>query len=85
MAYTFKKTLNNMAIGGSIFDEAGSKLVKDLVEKAKRNNVELVFPIDYVTADKFDKNATVRYPCSYSNSRPTDALIFPFKLDWLRD
>lgn len=30
-----------------------------MVEKAKKNNVELVFPVDYVTADKFDKNAQV--------------------------
>ena len=31
-----------------------------LVEKAKKNNVKLVFPIDYITADKFDKDAKVR-------------------------
>lgn len=59
MAFTFKKTLENVAIGTSLFDEEGSKKVKDLVEKAKKNNVELVLPVDYVTADKFDKNATV--------------------------
>lgn len=46
-------------IGTSLFDEAGSKQVKDLVEKAKKNNVKLVFPVDYVTADKFDKDAKV--------------------------
>jgi phosphoglycerate kinase len=34
--------------------------VSDLVEKARRNNVELVFPVDYVTADKFAKDAKVR-------------------------
>lgn len=48
-----------MQIGTSLFDEAGSKKVKDLVEKAKANNVKLVFPVDYVTADKFDKDAQV--------------------------
>lgn len=42
-----------------MFDEAGSKQVEDLVEKAKKNNVKLVFPVDYVTADKFDKDAKV--------------------------
>ncbi|KAL0247231.1 phosphoglycerate kinase [Cryptococcus tetragattii IND107] len=57
MSFTFKKTLNNVEIGTSLFDEAGSKQVKDLVEKAKKNNVKLVFPVDYVTADKFDKDA----------------------------
>jgi len=57
MAFTFKKTLENVAIGNSLFDVAGSSNVEALVEKARRNNVELVFPVDYITADKFDKNA----------------------------
>lgn len=57
MAFTFKKTLENVKIGDSLFDEAGSKTVKDLVEKAKKNNVKIVLPVDYITADKFDKNA----------------------------
>ena len=30
-----------------------------MVEKAKLKNVKLVFPVDYVTADKFDKDAQV--------------------------
>ncbi|KAL2121331.1 hypothetical protein VTJ04DRAFT_5358 [Mycothermus thermophilus] len=57
MAFTFKKTLDNMAIGTSLFDEAGAKTVPDLVEKAKRNGVKLVLPVDFITADKFDPNA----------------------------
>lgn len=57
MAFTFKKTLDNIPIGNSLFDEAGSKTVKELVEKAKKNNVKLVLPVDYITADKFDANA----------------------------
>ncbi|PQE06321.1 phosphoglycerate kinase protein [Rutstroemia sp. NJR-2017a WRK4] len=57
MAFTFKKTLENVKIGNSLFDEAGSKTVKDLVEKAKKNNVELVLPCDYITADNFAKDA----------------------------
>lgn len=59
MAFTFKKTLENVKIGNSLFDEAGSKTVGDLVEKAKKNNVKLVLPVDYVTADKFSKDAQV--------------------------
>jgi len=58
MAFTFKKTLANVAIGNSLFDEAGSAKVAALVEKAKAKNVKLVFPVDYITADKFDKDAT---------------------------
>lgn len=57
MAFTFKKTLENVKIGNSLFDEAGSKTVAGLVEKAKKNNVELVLPVDYITADKFAKDA----------------------------
>ncbi|KAJ4488256.1 phosphoglycerate kinase [Lentinula aciculospora] len=58
MAFTFKKTLENIAIGNSLFDAPGSEKVKGLVEKAQKNNVKLVFPVDYITADKFDKDAT---------------------------
>lgn len=59
MAFTFKKTLNNISIGNSLFDQAGSEKVAGLIEKAKKNNVKVVFPVDYVTAEKFDKNAKV--------------------------
>ncbi|KAI0282129.1 phosphoglycerate kinase [Russula aff. rugulosa BPL654] len=59
MAFTFKKTLENVAIGNSLFDATGSNNVAALVEKARKNNVQLVFPVDYITADKFDKNALV--------------------------
>lgn len=57
MAFTFKKTLDNMSIGNSLFDEAGAKTVPQLVEKAKKNNVKVVLPVDFITADKFDKDA----------------------------
>ena len=62
MAYTFKKTLNGMKIGSSLYDEAGSQIVQGLIEKAKKNNVELIFPVDYVTADTFSKDAKVTFP-----------------------
>jgi len=32
-----------------------------LVEKAEKNNVKLVLPVDYITADKFAKDAKVGY------------------------
>ncbi|KAJ7849097.1 phosphoglycerate kinase [Mycena olivaceomarginata] len=57
MAFTFKKTLENVKIGNSLFDAPGAEKVAGLVEKAKKNNVKLVFPIDYITADKFAKDA----------------------------
>ncbi|KAG1298257.1 hypothetical protein G6F66_001873 [Rhizopus arrhizus] len=61
MAFTFKKTLDNVKIGKSLFDEAGSKLVENLVKKAAEKNVKLVFPIDFVTADKFAPDAKTGY------------------------
>ena len=57
MAFTFKKTLEGVSIGDSLFDQAGSEKVAALVEKAKKNNVELVLPVDYVTADAFSATA----------------------------
>ncbi|KAA1469587.1 phosphoglycerate kinase [Dentipellis sp. KUC8613] len=57
MAFTFKKVLDHVAIGNSLFDEPGAQKVHEIVDKAKKNNVQLVFPVDYITADKFDKNA----------------------------
>ncbi|CAH0057073.1 unnamed protein product [Clonostachys solani] len=57
MAFTFKKVLNDVAIGASLFDEAGAKTVESLVKKAKDKNVKIVLPVDYITADKFDKDA----------------------------
>jgi len=75
MAFTFKKTLDNVSvgltslstwppvnlsqIGDSLFDAAGSEKVAGLVEKAKKKGVKLVFPVDYITGDKFDKKAQV--------------------------
>jgi len=59
MAFTFKKVLKNVEIGNSLFDAEGAKLVKDIVEKAEKNHVKLFFPEDYVTGDKFAKDATV--------------------------
>lgn len=46
-------------IGNSLFDQAGSEKVASLVEKAKKNNVKLVLPVDYITGDKFAKDAKV--------------------------
>ncbi|EAS27713.3 phosphoglycerate kinase [Coccidioides immitis RS] len=61
MAFTFKKVLDNMKIGNSLFDEPGSKTVNQIMEKAKQNNVEVVLPVDFVTGDKFAADAKVGY------------------------
>ncbi|KAK2767747.1 phosphoglycerate kinase [Arachnomyces sp. PD_36] len=61
MAFTFKKVLENVNIGNSLFDEPGSKTVAELAEKAKKNNVKIVLPNDYITADKFAADAKTGY------------------------
>ncbi|KAI9908898.1 hypothetical protein PsorP6_014766 [Peronosclerospora sorghi] len=58
MAYTFKKVLNNMEIGSSLFDTEGAKIVPQIVEKAKAKGVTLHLPVDFVIADKFAADAT---------------------------
>ncbi|MDR1304346.1 MAG: phosphoglycerate kinase [Verrucomicrobiales bacterium] len=60
MAFTFKKVLNNMPIGDSLFDAEGAKLVPELAEKAKAKGVKLVLPVDYVCADKFAPDAATK-------------------------
>lgn len=60
MAFTFKKVIDNVEIGDSLFDEEGSKTIPQLVEKAKKNNVKLVLPIDYTIADKFAADAKTK-------------------------
>ena len=60
MAFTFKKVVNGMAIGNSLFDPEGAKIVQQLVDEAKARGVELVFPVDYVCGDKFDANANTQ-------------------------
>lgn len=57
MAFTFIKVMNGVEIGDSLFDEDGAKIVEKLVEKAKANGVKLYFPVDFITADKFSKDA----------------------------
>ena len=56
-------------IGNSLFDEEGSHKVQALMDKAKSKGVQVVLPVDYVTGDKFDKNAQVIvYPDSTHSS-----------------
>jgi len=59
MAFTFRKVVDGMSIGTSLYDEDGAKIVPKLMEKAKKNNVKVHIPVDFVTADKFAPDATV--------------------------
>lgn len=59
MAFTFKKVLNGLAIGSSLFDEEGAKIVPELMKKAEEKGKKILLPVDYVTADKFAADAKV--------------------------
>jgi len=60
MSYTFKKVMLNMEIGNSLFDAEGSKLVAELVEKAKARGVQLLLPVDHVCGNKFAPDAEIQ-------------------------
>merc|ERR1719382_564217 len=59
MAYTFLKVNNGMAIGNSLYDEEGAKIVEKIMEKAKAKGVEIVLPVDFVTSSKFGEDGTI--------------------------
>ena len=48
MAFTFKKALERMAIGASLYDEPGAKLVEDIMKKAAANGVKIHLPDDFI-------------------------------------
>ncbi|CAK4302380.1 unnamed protein product [Aphanomyces euteiches] len=60
MAFTFKKVIDEINIGSSLYDEEGSKIVRDIVEKAKEKGVKLHLPVDFVIANKFAADAEHR-------------------------
>jgi phosphoglycerate kinase len=57
MAFTFKKVLHNTAIGSSLFDEEGAKVVPEIMAKALEKGVKIHLPSDFVAAEKFAKDA----------------------------
>merc|ERR1712079_117525 len=59
MAFTFRKIMDNMAIGNSLYDENGASIVPKLMTKAAKNKVKIHLPSDFVTGDKFAADAKV--------------------------
>ncbi|CEG42350.1 phosphoglycerate kinase 1 [Plasmopara halstedii] len=60
MAFTFKKVINNMDIGSSLYDADGAKIVMEIMEKAKAKGVTLHLPVDFAIGDKFAADAAKR-------------------------
>jgi 3-phosphoglycerate kinase len=50
-------------IGSSLFDKPGAEKVEALLKKAADMNIKVILPVDYIIADKFDKDAKVSTPC----------------------
>ena len=44
MAFTFRKVLDGMPIGTSLYDEDGAAIVPKLMEKAEKNGVKVHIP-----------------------------------------
>lgn len=53
MSFTFKKVLEGMEIGNSLFDAEGAKIAQELFDKAKARGVKITLPVDFITADRF--------------------------------
>lgn len=56
MAYTFVKAMGG-SVGNSLVEDDYLVTAREILEKAKANNVNVVIPVDTVIADKFDNNA----------------------------
>merc|ERR1711937_208305 len=60
MAFTFLKVNDGMAIGSSLYDEEGAKVVPDIMAKAKEKNVEIILPVDFTISSKFGEDGEVK-------------------------
>jgi enolase len=60
MAFTFRKVIDGINIGTSLFDEEGSKIVKDIMDTAKAKNVEIILPVDFVCSSKFGEDGEIK-------------------------
>jgi len=60
MAFTFLKVIDGMTIGSSLYDDEGAKTVKDIMDKAKEKNVEIILPVDFTISSKFGEDGEVK-------------------------
>jgi len=60
MAYTFLKIKDSMAIGTSLYDEEGAKIVPEILEKAAKLGVEIILPVDFVISSKFGEDGEIK-------------------------
>ena len=53
MAFTFLKA-KGLNVGNSIVDEKMISIANEIIKKARRNRVKLVFPVDFIVSDSID-------------------------------
>merc|ERR1719454_2249198 len=59
MAFTFAKVAGG-EIGASLFDEEGAKIVPEILEAAKKENVEIILPVDFTCSSKFGEDGEIK-------------------------
>lgn len=59
MAYTFLKAKGEK-VGGSRIEEDKVRVAKEVAERARRRDVELLLPVDHVVADTFSADAPAK-------------------------
>lgn len=57
MAYTFLKA-QGFTVGTSLVEEDKVEYAKEMIDKAKAKGVNLLLPVDHITADQFSAEAT---------------------------
>lgn len=67
MAFTFLKALG-VDVGSSLVDDEKLDVAKQIMQKAKDNNVKIVLPVDFVCATEFSPNAKAK---KFNKSIPT--------------
>ena len=70
MAFTFLKA-KGLNVGNSIVDEKKISVANEIIKKARRNRVKLVFPVDFIVSDSIDepsKLETVSFDSIPSNT-----------------
>merc|ERR1719469_241312 len=60
MAFTFIKVINKVGIGSSLFDQDGSQIVQEIMDKAKEKGVEIILPVDFVVSSEFGEGGEVK-------------------------
>merc|ERR1712014_358468 len=54
------KVNDGMAIGTSLYDEDGAKIVPEIMEKAKKLGVEIILPVDFTISSKFGEDGEIK-------------------------